>query len=78
MGPSSESSKVLAKSAAVSASMPSGSRPSALARTGSNSTNHDLKIARASSSKVPHDFRDSSILSSKALNIAAIRLCSSI
>src|SRR5690606_18802434 len=50
--PSSESSNSLGNRAAVAASMPTGSRPSALARTGSKSTNQDLNRAWAMASRV--------------------------
>src|SRR3989304_9828737 len=45
ISPSSESSKRSGKRSAMSLGRP-GSRPSALARTGSKSTNHDSKIDR--------------------------------
>ena len=43
-----------------------GSRPSVFARTGSKSTNHDLKSARAIASSVSFIRRFSSILSSNS------------
>ena len=53
-----------------------GSRPSALARTGSKSTNHDLKIARAIASRVSFIRRFSSILSSSVPRMWAMARCS--
>ena len=49
----------------MSALMPAGCSPRALAWTGSKSTNHDLKIARAIASSVSLIFRFNSILSSR-------------
>ena len=52
------------------------SRPSALARTGSKSTNHDLKSARAIASSVSLIRRFSSILSSSVPRMWAMARCS--
>ena len=54
--------------------MPAGSRPSALARTGSKSTNHDWKSARAIASSVSFIRRFSSILSSSVPRMWAMAL----
>src|SRR5690606_20449285 len=53
------------------------SRPSALAQTGSKSTNHDLKSARAIASSVSFIRLFSSILSSSVPRVWAIACCSS-
>lgn len=64
INPCSDSSSSLGKSAAVAGSMPSGSRPSALARTGSKSTNQDLNSACAMASRVVLVWRRRSMRSS--------------
>ena len=56
--------------------MPSAFRPSILARTGSKSTNHDLKSARAIASSVSFIRRFSSILSSSVPRMWAMARCS--
>ena len=53
------------------------SSPTAVARTGSKSTNHDLNSARAIASSVSLIRRFNSILSSKAPRMAAMACCSS-
>ena len=53
-----------------------GSRPSAFARTGSKSTNHDLKSARAIASSVSFIRRFNSILSSSVPRMWAMARCS--
>ena len=53
VSPSRDSSNEFGNSAAVTGSILTGSRPAPFARTGSKSTNHDLKIARAIASNVP-------------------------
>ncbi len=76
ISPSSDSSNPSGNSAAVSASIPTGCRPSVLARTGSKSTNQDLKIARAMASSVSFMRRLSSILSSRVPRMWAMARCS--
>ena len=75
ISPSSESSKLSGKRAAISAGRPV-LRPSALARTGSKSTNQLLKIARAISSSVRFIRRFNSILSSSVPRMWAMARCS--
>ncbi len=77
VSPSSESSNELGKRAAVSSSIPNGCRPSILARTGSKSTNQDLKSARAISSSVAFIRRFNSILCSKACKICTSKALAS-
>jgi hypothetical protein len=75
ISPSSESMKSAGKRSAIGLGRP-GSRPSALAQTGSKSTNHDLNSARAIASSVSLVRRFSSILSSSAPRIRPIACCS--
>ena len=76
IGPNSDSSNPSGNNFAVAASMPSGFRPSILARTGSKSTNQLLKIARAIASSVSFIRRLSSILSSSVPRMWAMAFCS--
>src|SRR5690606_9070073 len=76
IGPNSESSNSLGNSAAVSASIPLGSRPAALAWTGSKSTNHDLKIASATDSRVRLVSRSRARRQSIVHRKSAIAFCS--
>ncbi|CRR30298.1 hypothetical protein PAERUG_P59_Wales_1_VIM_2_09_13_00008 [Pseudomonas aeruginosa] len=75
--PRSDSSKLSGNKAAVAASIPSGWRPSALARTGSKSTNQDLNSAWAMASRVALVSRRRTIRSSRVSKKSAILFCSS-
>ena len=75
ISPSSDSSNESGKRSATRPGRPV-SRPSALARTGSKSTNQDLKSARAMSSSVSFIRRFSSILSSREPRTWAMARCS--
>ena len=74
ISPSSESTRREGKRSAMGLGRP-GSRPSALARTGSKSTNHDLNSARAIVSSVSFVRRFSSTLLSSAPIICAMARC---
>src|SRR6266540_2080115 len=73
--PSSEFSKRLGNRSASTLDTP-GSRPSAFARTGSKSTNQDLKMTRAIASSVLFMRRFNSILSSSVPRTSAMARCS--
>jgi len=76
VSPSRDSSNEFGNSAAVTGSILTGSRPAPFARTGSKSTNHDLKIARAIASNVPFIRRFNSIWSSRDPRMCAMESCS--
>ncbi len=75
ISPSSESTMRSGNRSAISGGRPV-SRPSILARTGSKSTNQDLKSARAIASSVSFIRRFSSILSSRVPRMWAMARCS--